>query len=285
MMKTYSFDPHTHPLNERFLILGYKDFKPWIDKNPAARKTVYVLMLLEKGEADVSIGGVRQHIKAPAVLSGVPGDVWHWHERNGLEITSINFEAASLLAALQGQFSLDPISFLSADERNPFIRLSEERFRRLKLLVDDMKECLYDRPVFYDLLRCQLFQFIFLTEKEYLINDNRSRKGTSKNTGAHFLALVNRHYKTRHDVQFYADQLNVSPNYLNKLSKTNLGASAKDFIFNRIISEARLLLRLTPVNVNELAYKLGFNDPNYFIRCFKKYCGITPKEFQNQGTL
>ncbi|MCH5347439.1 MAG: helix-turn-helix transcriptional regulator, partial [Muribaculaceae bacterium] len=167
----------------------------------------------------------------------------------------------------------------------PFFRLSEKRFERLRLLVDDMHECLAEQPVFYDLLRAELWQFIFLAEKEYVIDGNQGRKDNNPNYIARFINLVNSNFTSHHDPAFYADKLSITPNYLNKIVKKATGYNTRDYIMNRIMSEASYLLRLTPVNVNQLAERMGFDDPNYFIRCYKKIKGITPREFQKKGTL
>lgn len=64
-----------------------------------------------------------------------------------------------------------------------------------------------------------------------------------------------------------------------------IGINAYDYISSRIMAEAKVLLRLTDITVNELAYRLGFENVNYFIKCFKKSEGVTPGEYQKKGTL
>ena len=100
-----------------------------------------------------------------------------------------------------------------------------------------------------------------------------------------FIHLVNKNYDKNHDTRSYAEEMNITPNYLNKLVKSHLGISAYDYILNRIISEAKILLKLTNINVSELAYRLGYENPGYFIRLFKKAEGLTPLEYHKRGTL
>ena len=189
------------------------------------------------------------------------------------------------MSGLNGSYSLDPIPFLNPEERFPFICLSEKRFLRLRDLTMDMKECISEFPVHYDLLRAELWQFIFLAEKEYTLNGNKGRKQGQKNHVMQFIQLVNQHYASHHDAKFYADEMHISPNYLNKITKSNLGISAFDYITNRIMSEAKVLLRLSKINVSELSYRLGYENPNYFIRLFNKLVGMTPLEYHKRGTL
>lgn len=219
------------------------------------------------------------------MIVGLPGDKWEWYNFKVAKAYFICFDAPTIMAGLKGGFSLDPIPFLSPHQRYPFIPLSTLRLEKLKSLAEDMKECLLDTPIFYDLLRAQIWQFIFLTEKEYSLNGNIGRNKMGKNHLMDFIHLVNIHYAKHHDTTFYAQSLNISPNYLNKLVKSKLNINTFQFIQNRIVSEAKTLLRLTRVNINELAFRLGFENTSYFIKCFKKSEGITPLEYRNRGTL
>jgi AraC-like DNA-binding protein len=78
----------------------------------------------------------------------------------------------------------------------------------------------------------------------------------------------------------YARQLFVTPNYLNKICKRELGQTAGEIIRKRIIIESQRLLHYTQMTVTEVAEKLGFESPSYFITFFKKYIGMTPEQFR-----
>ncbi len=81
------------------------------------------------------------------------------------------------------------------------------------------------------------------------------------------------------NVAFLADQLFVSPRYLSDLLKQETGKSAMELIHIFMISEAKNLLRLGEKGVAEIAYELGFENPSYFTRLFKKQTGMKPLEF------
>lgn len=81
-------------------------------------------------------------------------------------------------------------------------------------------------------------------------------------------------------VEFFADKLNFSANYLGDLLKKETGKSVKEHIKLFIIEKAKTLLLNQPHTIGEIAYKLGFNYPHYFSRMFKAQTGITPLEFR-----
>ena len=86
-----------------------------------------------------------------------------------------------------------------------------------------------------------------------------------------FNLLIDRYFNTESSVHFYADKLNITPNYLNILSQRYLKIPAGDVIKERTILEAKRLLTSTDLSIKEIAYQLGFNDNTYFTKVFKKY--------------
>lgn len=81
-------------------------------------------------------------------------------------------------------------------------------------------------------------------------------------------------------VHFLADELNLSPRYLSDLLKQETGKTALDLIHAYLVSEAKNLLLGEDQSVSEIAYTLGFENPPYFSRLFKKEVGMTPNEFK-----
>ena len=83
-------------------------------------------------------------------------------------------------------------------------------------------------------------------------------------------------------VNYMATQLNLSPKYLSDLLKQETGKTALELIHLYVISEAKNMLVGGDLSISEIAYRLGFENPPYFSRLFKKEVGISPREFQNQ---
>jgi len=77
----------------------------------------------------------------------------------------------------------------------------------------------------------------------------------------------------QHDVQSIAEKLALTSNTLYGVVKEFAGVSPKEWITNRLMLEAQRKLQYTTISVKELAYELGFNDPGYFSRLFKKSTG------------
>jgi AraC-like DNA-binding protein len=82
-------------------------------------------------------------------------------------------------------------------------------------------------------------------------------------------------------VKFLADQVNLSPSYLSDLLKKETGKNAQEHIHFYLIEEAKNGLINTAKTVNEIAYNLGFEYPQYFNKLFKQKTGQTPMEYRN----
>jgi AraC family transcriptional activator of pobA len=85
------------------------------------------------------------------------------------------------------------------------------------------------------------------------------------------------------NVQYFADKLGLTPNYLGDIVKHFTNKSALENIHDFVIKKAKeLLVDDRKLNTTEVAYELGFEYPNYFSKFFKKQVNLTPKEYRLQ---
>ena len=104
-----------------------------------------------------------------------------------------------------------------------------------------------------------------------------------------FTAILKQYFETRElqkeglpTVKNMASQLMISPRYLSDLLKQETGKTALEHIHIFLIDEAKNLLISTNNTVAETAYQLGFENPPYFSRLFKKEVGLTPIAYKEQ---
>jgi AraC-like DNA-binding protein len=81
-------------------------------------------------------------------------------------------------------------------------------------------------------------------------------------------------------VQYFADKLYVSPNYLSDMLRSLTGQSTQQHIHNKLIEKAKETLSTTNLSVSEIAYQLGFEHPQSFSKLFKSKTNMTPIEFR-----
>jgi len=95
-----------------------------------------------------------------------------------------------------------------------------------------------------------------------------------------YRASIEEHYRELHEVGAYAERLHISAGHLSEVVKAQSGRSAIKHVHERLVLEAKRLLLYTPQSLKELAYDLGFAEPSYFNRFFKRETGLTPAEYR-----
>lgn len=96
-----------------------------------------------------------------------------------------------------------------------------------------------------------------------------------------FFQLVIEHYATHRQSAFYAEQLGVTPQYLSTVVKEITGKNVLDIIAHVVIMDARRKLRSTKMTIQEIGYSLGFPNPSFFGKYFKRYANTTPQTYRN----
>ncbi len=109
--------------------------------------------------------------------------------------------------------------------------------------------------------------------------EERMRSASARLVAA-YTDLVERDFRSRMNVSDYARALGVTPTHLTRCCKITCGRSALALLNDRILYEARILLRETKEPVQDIAAKLGFASPAYFTRAFQAQAGMPPSRFR-----
>lgn len=95
-----------------------------------------------------------------------------------------------------------------------------------------------------------------------------------------YLERINQSYHHGMTVEQYADELGITPPYLNQLCKQLTGRTAIQLLHERRLLEAQRQLTYTATRVQDIAAELGFNDPAYFTRFFRNQTGVSPRQYR-----
>jgi len=245
--------------------------------------TFYDLLLVTKGRGTFDLDGERHEVTPGALFVTRPGQIRRWHVEN-LDGACVFFAAEFVRDAFADTRFLDQFAFLdpgrpvgaiqlAAGERTQWLR----RFRRMS---EEFGSLGADAT---DLLRARLYELLVLLNRWYRSRYPQPARSSRQPTVERFRALVEQDFRRRHRVQDYAAKLAVSPGHLNVLCLEHLGRSASREIHERVLLEAKRLLRYTERPAFAVAQELGFADPAYFGRFFKREGGVTPREFRLGG--
>lgn len=166
----------------------------------------------------------------------------------------------------------------------PIVRINEKYENKLNWLIREIKEDLEESKLAFNdsvishlklvLIYCSrlkndqntVLEKTPLVENNYVIQNLKDQ--------------IELHYKTKHQPKEYADLLSLTPNALAKITKEYFNKTLTFLIAERIIIEAKRELYLTSKSIKEIAFELGYEDPFYFSRFFKKYTSISPNEYR-----
>jgi AraC-like DNA-binding protein len=130
------------------------------------------------------------------------------------------------------------------------------------------------------ILRALLYQVLMTLDRAFIEQYAIAPQSDSHNYVDRFLTFVHADFQINHEVQYYAEKLYLTPNYLNELVKKVTGMPAKQIIQTKLINESKKYLLYSDLTVAEISERLSFETPSYFIRFFRKRTGCTPLQYR-----
>jgi AraC-like DNA-binding protein len=177
-------------------------------------------------------------------------------------------------------------SFLTYGLHEPLYLEKEEEMIITQIFKDALRE--YESADFSMNLLLAYCNLMFAHVSKFYERQFGERKEKYNRLVNDFFELLktyynnNNQYVTQPTVTYFAKKLNITPNYLSDLIRFHTGQPVLEHIHLQIIDTSKSLLKSNKHTVSEIAYKLGFEYPNYFSRLFKKVTGKSPSNFQNQ---
>lgn len=135
------------------------------------------------------------------------------------------------------------------------------------------------------LVLCQLKAF-FIGFHEYLQRNPQYRPDEVKSYRVRelfnrFMMLLEKDYKISRDVNYYAEQMNISSKYLTNIVNQVTGHTPKTIIDQYVILQLKMHLKRTTQSIKEMAWEFHFADVSFFCRYFKKHTGLTPQQIRS----
>lgn len=145
----------------------------------------------------------------------------------------------------------------------------------------DQSEC----TCISQLVLCQLKAF-FIGFHEYLQRNPQYRPDEVKSYRVRelfnrFMMLLEKDYKISRDVNYYAEQMNISSKYLTNIVNQMTGHTPKTIIDQYVILQLKMHLKRSTQSIKEMAWEFHFADVSFFCRYFKKHTGLTPQQIRS----
>lgn len=117
--------------------------------------------------------------------------------------------------------------------------------------------------------------------QELIDSVNKVRKVNSNQQVSKAVEFINREYVRDITLEDVAKAVSLSPYYFSRLFKQETGENFVDYLTKHRMSVAKKLMKDNSLSVKDVCYSVGYNDPNYFSKLFKKCYGVNPSEFKD----
>ncbi len=235
------------------------------------RSPYYFFLFMRSGSLEHLVDLRKVAISSGQVLFVLPHQVHTPSAPNSRnDYLKLSFDEDCLSELPQSfRFLLDPLNLQTIT----FDRAAQDR---VSALFEMLRELLLSSgnkertPLILAHLNALLTEFnaAYSTSAESI---DHSSPGSSK--FVEFKQLVEADLSARQAVRDFAEKLAIGPKQLYRIVREHAGISPKEYITSRTMLEAQRKLRYSNISVKELAFELGFNDPDHFSRLFKKSTG------------
>jgi AraC family transcriptional regulator, transcriptional activator of pobA len=248
------------------------------------RHNYYTVFWLKAGQGTHYVDFKGYSLRPHTIFLISPGQVHFVEAEEVPDGTAILFTSDFLLTnAITPDFITNLNLFMDAGESPP-INVPDDSAARINGLIKTMYAELDSEELLnHVVIGIQLK--LFLVECYRLRNHQLPQSHREGSVGylivKRFKDLVEENYHNQHRVNEYAEKMNISPNHLNNVIKQHLGTTAKEYLLKRILLEAKKLAYFTDLSLKEITFDLGFDDPSYFSKVFKKLHGIRFSDFKD----
>lgn len=269
---------------------GFKVSRSNVPKSPPTvlgRRHFYKIVLV-KGSANIQYGDQSIHLEGLSLFFANPEVPYSVEIVSELQTGYSCVFTREFIKPMERSESLQSSPLFNVSN-SPAYKLNEEQYAKLAgifemMIVDGSTDYLYFDDLMRNYLQLILHEALRLRPAENFVHFNNASLRITKQ----FLDLLEKQFPVENlresvklrSAQDFADRLAIHANYLNRAVKEVTGKSTTALIAERTTTEATALLQHTDWSVNDIAYALGFEYPNYFSNFIKKSTGHIPKFYR-----
>jgi len=246
------------------------------------RHDFYTILLINKAKGNHIIDFNDHILEGNELFFLAPGQVHQLIEEECSIGFSIVFSEEFLIENNIPYHFLEDLNLFNNEGNSSSLKINKEELQQLTQYSEEMLALQNDKSLMFE-QAIGAFLKIFLISCNNLCTLNSSNLASSNSnysTVKAFKNLINDNYTKWHQTTEYANQLNISPDHLNRIVKNHSGKTAKELVQNRIIIASKRLLYFTNLSTKEISFQLGYSEPANFSSFFKKLSGQTPSEFR-----
>lgn len=244
------------------------------------RHDSYLMVFFTNGSGMHEIDFDRFEIKKGSLFVMQPGQIHHWSLSDDIEGFVIIFSQERYNLYF-GQKKINDYNFYHSIHNRPEIIFEEHEIAKIlpyfDLLIQENQQ---KNKLQLDKMLNLLDSIHIEISRKY--SETYSHQAHSYNIKINkFEMLLEKYFRVEKRPSFYAEKLNITLKHLNRICNEILEKTVTEVIMDRVILEIKRMLVDKELAVNEVAFKVGYEDYSYFSRIFKKQTGFSPTEFRN----
>lgn len=265
--------------------MQYHDLEHHINSNIYIKSTLFILV--HSGNAEIEINFRGYEVKEGQMILLSFGHFFRITKMSlDIHCTSLYIQQDFIADMYSSEMLYKRVKYGVKMFERPILSLSKEDFNLMQHRMQSIdfennrKQHIHHRKIVLDFLHIYLLDLSNIIENTYL-NNNDEKPSREEIYFEQFLTLLVQHYKIEHNVDFYAQNIHITSQYLTKIAKKLSGQSVSDFIFQLIYSDSQQLLKQPQLSIQQIALELNFSDQSAFGKFFKRKSGHSPKDYRN----
>ncbi|MBL4827729.1 MAG: helix-turn-helix domain-containing protein [Spongiibacteraceae bacterium] len=249
------------------------------DINPHRHNDLLQMLYLQAGEAWVEIDGDKRTLIPPCMLLVAPMCVHAFNFSPDVQGQVLSLSSA-LIKQLQN--NLGTLQYVLLKTACYPIKKDKKTIHTLFTQLNN--EYQSNAPG-RELLLHSLISTLMVWTARRAIEQNSATKAPQDRASTHlsrFSELLEQHFLSHRSIESYANELGITAPHLNSLCQRLTKQSALQMVHERLLLEAKRRLIYTAVTISQVSDNLGFSEPAYFTRFFKRQTGMSPKIFRQQ---
>lgn len=246
------------------------------------RHNYYTVLIVNKANGRHKIDFNTYNLNKNQIFFVAPGQVHQIIEKNQSIGFSMTFSTQFLLVnAIELSF-IESLNLFQNYDQSPPLTPNKEQFKRVEHFANEIFSLNNGNTRMKELsIGAYLKLLLIECNSIYAINPiENSVDSSGNNIIREFKKLVDTAFRQEHSTTYYANNLFISADHLNRVIKFSIGKTAKEYIQSRIITEAKRLLYFSSLSTKEIGFELGFNEPANFSTFFKKHTNSSPSSFK-----
>ncbi len=240
----------------------------------------YEIFLTTRGVGSLTLEGREYKVRPGQVFFTGPGQPRQWRTRD-LDGLCLFFTADFVEEFFRDPLFLFTLPYFHREDANLGLALEPAEAGTLSVRLSSMqRETRRLRADSPHALRAALYETLIQLARTYTAKTGAEFRENA--VALRLRRLIERHFRENHQPRDYARRLHITVGHLNQLARRHLGRTAGVVIRERLALEARRQLAHTARSAAEVAYDLGFKDPAYFARFFRRETGMSPSRFRAQ---